>query len=185
MAEDELVAEAVRVLSDQLEAEAAATFPSKGQKVLLPGLYSWWADQAARDAIGAVLENQLPSLIYAGQAGAGTDADLKQRILSTHIGGRITRSTFRLTLASVLRHELGLELIASEKLSDKSEQTLTLWIKQHLSVAVFPYPDRSTLRKFEETVIQQLDAPLNLSKMHKGEVRRRLSDLRSEIRRGY
>jgi hypothetical protein len=181
--DDELVSEAVRVLSDSNEAECASSFPSKGQRVHLPGLYSWWADQAAREAIGAVLQTELPALIYAGQAGAGTAADLKQRILSTHIGGQITRSTFRLTLASVLRDELNLELLAPEKLSDESEQALTRWIKQHLLVAVFPYADRSTLRTFEADVIKRLDAPLNLSKMHKGNVRRRLSALRSEIRR--
>jgi hypothetical protein len=182
--DDELVSEAVRVLSASNHAESASSFPSRGQRALLPGLYSWWADQAAREAIGAVLKAEMPALIYAGQAGAGTGADLKQRILSTHIGGQITRSTFRLTLASVLRHELDLHLLAPEKLSDQSEQALTRWIKQHLSVAVFPYADRSTLRSFEEDVIRRLDAPLNLSKMQKGDVRRRLSALRSEIRLG-
>lgn len=181
---DELTAEAVRVLSDPNEAESASSFPSKGQQVLLPGLYSWWADPAARHAIGAVLQAEIPDLIYAGQAGAGTGADLKQRILSTHIGGRIARSTFRFTLASVLRDELNLELLAPNEITEESERALTRWIKQHLSVAVFPYADRSTLRRIEEGVLKRLDAPLNLSKMHKGDVRRRLSALRSEIRRG-
>ncbi|MGH2809829.1 MAG: DUF6884 domain-containing protein [Actinomycetota bacterium] len=180
----ELVQQAVEALTDPASAESAATFPSRGQKVGLPGLYSWWADEEGRRAIGEQLPADLPPLIYAGQAGAGTGADLKQRVLDTHIGGQINRSTFRLTLASLLTEQLGLELLGPEKMSPQSEERLTAWIKQHLSVAVFSYEDRPSLRAFEEQVIRQIDAPLNLAKMVRGDVRNQLTKLRGVIRKG-
>lgn len=180
----ELVRAAVETLTDKSQAESAATFPSRGQNVRAPGLYSWWADEGAREVIGEELQTEIPPLIYSGQAGAGTEADLRQRICSTHIGGRIVRSTFRFTLASLLRRRLALELIGPERMTDASEDRLTDWIKQHLSVAVFPCEDRSTLRLFEEVVIREIDAPLNLSKMGRGDVRTRLTELRRAIRTG-
>lgn len=182
--DEDSIDRAVGFLTDPANAESAATFPSRGQKVDLPGLYSWWADEHAREMIGGVLGATIPPLIYSGQAGAGTNADLKQRIMKTHIGGRITRSTFRLTLAAVLGEGIDLELIGPEELTLESEGRLTEWVKAHLSVAVFPYEDRSTLRAFEEKVIRRIDAPLNLSKMNRGDVRNRLTELRRAIRRG-
>lgn len=182
--DEDLVKRTVEFLSDPKNAESAATFPSPDQRVDLPGLYSWWADGHARETIGRSLQTTMPPLIYSGQAGAGTGAHLKQRILKTHIGGRIARSTFRMTLASVLREVIELELVGPETLTQGSEKQLTDWIKAHLSVAVFPYEDRSTLRVFEENVIRRIDAPLNLAKMVRGDIRKRLTELRRAIRSG-
>lgn len=99
-----LVESLAAALGDGRRAEPPASFPLDPNTASYPGLYSWWADDAARSTIAAQLGLAVPSLIYAGQAGAtrwpsGTksSATLKSRIRGNHIRGNASSSTFRLT----------------------------------------------------------------------------------------
>lgn len=178
-----LVREAVMFLSDSANAESAASFPSRGQKLDLPGLYSWWCDEPGMLQLSLGLGSPINrALIYAGQAGADTRADLEQRIIRTHLSGKIARSTFRLTLTAILRAILGLEIVEGE-LTSQSHQQLTAWMMEHLSVAVFPHEERKSLMAFEAEVIREIDAPLNLKKVIPTPTRAKLKLLRNHIRK--
>lgn len=154
-----------------------------------PGLYAWWADPAGLDLLSRPFGVTLPPLIYAGQAGASSirsrrpgNATLRSRIVSNHIRGNITSSTFRLTLASVLREPLALSTRASGGLERHANARLSAWIERHLSVGWCSCADRDVLAHLEATVLERLDPPLNLMGMPPTPVRRRLSQLRSALR---
>jgi len=150
------------------------------------GLYSWWVDGPGAHDLSAGLEIDLPAgRIYAGEAGAtrwpsGTPstATLRSRIESQHVGGNVYGSTFRLTLASILRPALGLVAAGRKKLADGGEERLSDWIRDHLIVAVHPYPNRDALEDLEHRVLGHLDPPLNLRGMRITPARTRLSVLR-------
>src|SRR5205085_102251 len=109
-------------------------------------LYSWWADDGGAVDLTAGLGQPVESgRIYAGQTGAtawpsgkGRLTTLRGRIGGNHLHGTIHGSTFRWTLAASLRIALQLNLAAPMKLSPKGEQAISRWIKDHLSVAVYP-----------------------------------------------
>jgi hypothetical protein len=58
------------------------------------------------------------------------------------------------------------------------EPALTSWMHEHLRVVAVPVADADTLDDLETTVLTELDPPLNLMKMSKTPIRRRLSELR-------
>jgi hypothetical protein len=126
--------------------------------------------------------------VYAGQAGAtawpsGTRrvATLRSRIGGNHIRGSVRGSTFRLTLAAVLRAPLELHVAGPRKLGSESEQRLTTWIQTHLEVAVHPFPDADRLGVLERSVLGLLDPPMNLEGMPWTSLRTRLSALRRDV----
>ncbi len=185
MTEKALVEWAVAQLSDPKLAAPAAAFPRDRREVDGPGLYSWWADEGGRAILGAPLGTVLPPLIYAGQSGATTRrarvervATLGSRIRTNHLGGNVKSSTFRKTLTSLLRDQLGLELVAPDRLDEASNRAVTVWIRQHLSVATVRVDDRAELIDLEEAVLARLDPPLNLMGMPTTPTRRRLTTLR-------
>lgn len=108
----------------------------------------------------------------------------QQEIRSQHIGGRVRSSTFRLTLAAILKPALVLELNGPKRLIPDSEQALTTWIRSHLSVAVHGYRDRDSLGALEDAVLDRLDPPLNLGGRPPTELRSRLTKLRRVIVQG-
>jgi hypothetical protein len=61
---------------------------------------------------------------------------------------------------------------------------LSAWMREHLSVAVYPYPNRDALADLEDRVLEVLDPPLNLEGMPPSTLRARLSALRSRLGRG-
>ena len=132
--------------------------------------------------LGTSLGVRLPALIYAGQAGAGEgSATLGSRIGGNHIGGNLKSSTFRRTLAALLRGPLALRLPLPNKLDAGSKARLNGWMWEHLSVALVAYPDRQTLAEVERLVLEALDPPLNLQHMERTALRARLSALRSSL----
>jgi hypothetical protein len=156
-----------------------------------PGLYAWWVDDAGAADLSRGLGLTLAAgRIYAGQAGAtkwpsgvaGTNT-LGSRIGSMHLGGKVRMSTFRWTLAAVLFDRLGVEVKAAMLLTPSSEQSLTEWMREHLSIAVHPHDDRDTLGGLEHAVLQNLDPPLNLGQLPPSPVRERLTVLRRRISR--
>jgi hypothetical protein len=98
-----------------------------------------------------------------------------------HLGQKIDFSTFRWTLAALLRASLKLQHVAPRRLAPVSESALTEWMLSHLMVVTVPYADRATLGAIEEAVLEALDPPLNLMGMHVTPVRGRLKQLRAVL----
>jgi len=156
-----------------------------------PGLYAWWVDEAGAAELSRGLGFKVaPGCIYAGQAGAtkwpsgkaGTNT-LGKLIGQMHLGGKVHGSTFRWTLASILFDQIEVQVQAGMVITGSSEQALTEWMREHLSIAVHPHDDRDTLGGLEHAMLERLDPPLNLGHMPSTPVRKRLSKLRGRISR--
>lgn len=65
-------------------------------------------------------------------SGTPSTATLRRRIESQHLRGNVYGSTFRLTLASILRAALGLAAVGRKRLADGGEAKLSDWIRDHL-----------------------------------------------------
>jgi hypothetical protein len=99
--------------------------------LMVPGLYSWWVDDQGAADLSRGLGLPVPGgLIYAGQAGAArwpsgkrTQGTLWGRDTGMHLGGAAEFSTFRRTLAAILRSVLGLDTEDDPKLSAGSAPT--------------------------------------------------------------
>jgi GIY-YIG catalytic domain len=150
-----------------------------------PGIYAWFIDVEGAEQLADGIELPVSEgLIYAGQAGAGrSHATLGSRVRGNHLGSDISGSTFRLTLASALRGQLALEPIGSGHMNRDGEGRLTSWMREHLMVSVFAYPDRSGLEAFETVVLERLDPPLNIAKRPPTSVRMELTILRRAFSR--
>jgi hypothetical protein len=137
-----------------------------------PGFYAWWAKPAnltdADPPIPAVYPpGSLPgwSLLYVGIAPkhpskTGVDRTIAARISKDHRGGNIGGSTFRQSLASILRTSLALSpKRGHERARLVDEAPLSRWIDATcaLTTAVTATPSR-----VEDDVIRTLGAPLNL-----------------------
>lgn len=133
-----------------------------------PGLYAWWAKPDrlgdARPAIPEVTAGAAGwSLLYVGIA---PNSPTSRRLLSTriardHSGGTIGNSTFRQSLASLLRDDLELQPMAGYDRSRlRDESSLTSWMNANcgLTWAVQPMP-----WKWERRVINTLLPPLSIS----------------------
>ena len=159
-----------------------------------PGLYNWFVDDDGAEALSEEFDVKIRAgLIYAGQTGATkwpsgkkTPKTLKERLINNHLKGKIRRSTFRLTLTAFLKQRLALISVANadRKLQPGCEDRLSHWIREHLSLSVYPYSDRDALLHLEEKVLTKLDPPLNLEKVPSSQLRRRLSALRKPFRMG-
>ncbi len=118
-------------------------------------------------------------MIYAGLAGATRERSGRRssntlwgRISGMHLGGKHEFSTLRLTLGSALVDALGWGGIDEVRLSE--------WMYAHLRVIAIQVADADMLGRLESAVLQELDPPLNLSKVGKTDVRRRLTELRRQ-----
>jgi hypothetical protein len=156
---DEETAAVVATLCDRGNATHAGRFVTRSD-TRHPGLYAWWVDDDGARVLSGTLGEPVVGLIYAGQAGATSSkaakesaATLYSRIKGQHIEGNARSSTFRMTLTALLRRPLGLELIQPRKLSLHSNEILTAWIREHLSVVTVACPDRATLRSLEQSVL--------------------------------
>ena len=168
---------------------SACGWPADLEQIDSPGMYAWWVDEAGAEMLGRGLEAELaPGRIYVGLTGATkwpsgstVRSTLRQRVGRNHIRGRIGGSTFRLTLASILRGELALRVTAKRTLEPTSESALTGWIARHLAVAVHPFPVADALADLERKVLARLDPPLNLDERPPSPVRDRLRELRRQL----
>ena len=172
-------ADLARLLSDPSRAlSPQELLGRRPQGLLAPGLYSWWVDdQGAADLSGGLGYPVPGGLIYAGQAGATrwpsgkrSQNTLWGRITGMHLGGAAEFSTFRRTLAAILRPVLGL--------SSEDDPQLSAWISTHLRVNAVPVPDADGLAETETAVLGALDPPLNLRGRPSSAIRARLAELR-------
>jgi hypothetical protein len=172
-------AELVRLLSEPSQALTPQELLRRGNSGLgVPGLYSWWADEQGAADLSRGLGLPITSgLIYAGQAGATRWPSGKRsrntlwgRITGMHLGAVAEFSTFRRTLAAILRPVLSL--------SSEDDPQLSAWINAHLRVSSAPVHDPDRLGMVEAGVLNVLDPPLNLSGRPPSAVRARLTQLR-------
>lgn len=82
--------------------------------------------------------------------------------------------------ARILRDQLDLTVASPKALAPKGEHVLTGWIREHLSVAVHPFPV-DPLGDLEHRVLARLDPPLNLDGMPASGIRLRLAELRRAL----
>jgi hypothetical protein len=175
------VAGLVAKLSNANSAQTPTDFlASGGSNLRSPGLYSWWIDEeGAADLQEGLDQPVAPGLLYAGLAGATRSGSgrkstntLWNRIRGMHLGGRHDFSTFRLSLGAILAN--------AQHEPEIDEDQLTTWMHQHLRVVTIPVQDADALNELETEVLQRLDPPLNLDKVEKNVLRRRLSELRRQ-----
>jgi hypothetical protein len=166
----------------------SSAFPLDRADAGRPGLYSWWADNDARDLISHALGVAAPELIYAGQAGAtrhpsGTPskATLASRIQANHVNGNASSSTFRLTISAILLQPLSLQMARPGQLNPDSNRKVSEWIRDHLQVAISPYDDRDSIAEVENATLDILDPLLNIRGRPATPARQRLTALRGRI----
>lgn len=185
LADSSEVTRLVEALRDPRTAELASTFPLDTVAMKQPGLYAWSVDAEGLRVLVEQLQTSLPSLIYAGLAGAmhwpsgkQSTTTLWSRVRTMHLRGNIRSSTFRQTLAALLVESLSLQVVGANRLTPASEQQLSGWMADHLRVAVQPYPDRETLGAMEQAILTKLDPPLNLKGMAPSPTRAAVADRR-------
>lgn len=188
LADSSEVTRLVEALRDPRTAEPASTFPRDTVAAKQPGLYAWWVDAEGLRVLVEQLQTSLPSLIYAGLAGAThwpsgkqSTTTLWSRVRTMHLRGNIRSSTFRQTLAALLVESLSLQVVGSNRLTPASEQQLSAWMADHLRVAVQPYPDKETLGAMERAILTRLDPPLNLDGMAPSPMRAAVADRRYHL----
>ncbi len=182
---------AVAGLTDSEAFRSPQGFPWGQADLSQPGLYAWSVDDhGARDLTRGSGQPVGAGLVYAGQAGAtawpsGTQpqSTLSSRIRGNHLRGRVTASTWRLSLAALLQEPLGLHVKHGE-LDDRSKTALTEWMEDRLRLAVHPAPDRDTLGALEHAVLARLDPPLNLDGMSSTPLRAVLTARRTALLAG-
>lgn len=178
LATDVSVSELMKSIQDPSRARPiSAILAAAGEGLRSAGLYSWWVDEKGASDLSAGLGLAVsPGLIYAGLAGAtrknGTPSSntLWGRIASMHLGRRHRVSTLRLSLGSTLARAKGWKAI--------DEEQLTLWMMSHLRVATVPVANADSLDDLESELLKVLDPPLNLMKVAKTPLRKRLAELR-------
>jgi hypothetical protein len=184
-------AEAVAAyLSDPSNAVSVREYAWDSAEVRRAGLYSWWVDGQGAAVLERSLGEALPSLIYAGQTGATSElarkpstATLRSRIHGNHLNGNAHGSTFRKTLSALLIEPLGLVVEGVDRLEPAANRRVSQWMRDHLSIAVFPFDDQEELGRIEATVLRLLDPPLNLNGVGPSTIRRRVSQLRRSLTR--
>jgi hypothetical protein len=146
-----------------------------------PGLYGWFVDPAgARDLNRSLKLPVRAGLIFVGQVGgsswqalADPVLNLRDHVERIQLHGRVRASTFRMTLATVLRDHL--------RMTSLEDPVLTSWMLEHLSVSAWPSESFGALRELEQVVVGELDPPLNVDHLPASEYRTRLSQMRSAL----
>lgn len=146
-----------------------------------PGLYAWFVDPVGARELNRCL--QLPvraGLLFVGQVGGSRwhpQADpaltLVGHVDRVQLHGRSRDSTFRTTLATVLRRRLSMTSLEDPRLTD--------WMLEHLSVSWWAEGEPVQLRDIEQAVVRELEPPLNVDRDPASEYRTRLGQLRSAM----
>ncbi|MEZ5125308.1 MAG: hypothetical protein R2826_03545 [Thermoleophilia bacterium] len=189
--DDEDVLKAIAALDEAPTVVTAREWPNGVASLDQPGLYAWFVDaDGAHDLAEGLGHDISAGRIYVGQAGATrwpsgkpSDNTLGTRIDQMHLHGKVRMSTFRWTLASMLFAQLDVQVQDSMAITESSELALTEWMREHLSLAIYPHDHRDTLENLERQVLAWLDPPLNLRHMAVTPARERLTQLRRRIAR--
>lgn len=132
-----------------------------------PGIYAWWVEpKRLEDAEPRIPEVPAGvdgwSLLYCGIApnSPTSGRHLAARIARDHSNGSIGSSTFRQSLAALLRDTLDLQPLAGyDRSRIRNERPLTVWMTAHcgLTWAMQPAP-----WEWEAQVIEALRPPLSI-----------------------
>jgi hypothetical protein len=133
----------------------------------LPGLYAWWQTKGSIPEVPHVphSEDEELGLLYVGISPSSSSSaqTLQGRVYGNHLSGNVGSSTFRLTLAALLRVELGLTPRShGTKIVLPADQNpaLSAWQDEHLAVSWVVRPDPWEV---ESDVIAWMAPPLNLA----------------------
>lgn len=151
----------------------------------LPGLYAFHGDQTAWSSLGLVPDFDGQPL-YVGKA----ERSLNSRDVGTHFApGKTGSSTVRRSLAALLVDDLHLVAVprnqakpdgsANFGLDGASDERLSIWMEERLSLSTWIKPDGVVLDEVETEVVVRLRPPLNLAKV--GEARGRLREARKRM----
>lgn len=152
-----------------------------------PGLYAFYGDDRAWAEL-RLSPAFVGQPLYVGKA----ERSLNGRDVGTHFAvGKTGSSTVRRSLAALLVEELALVAVprnlakpdgsANFGLDAASEDALSRWMEQRLSLATWSKPAGADLDEIETAVVRRLRPPLNLDKVGEAratlrEARRRMAD---------
>ncbi|MCW2769031.1 MAG: hypothetical protein JWR27_464 [Aeromicrobium sp.] len=146
-----------------------------------PGLYGWFVDAVGARELNRCLQLPVrPGLVFVGQVGGSSwhslcdpVLNLRDHVERVHLHGGARASTFRMTLATVLRVHL--------QMTSLEDPRLTEWMLQHLSVTWWAGADPCELRELAQRVVGELDPPLNVDHLPVTAYRARLNQMRSAL----
>lgn len=157
-----------RLLHPSTLADATSVLARPSAAPSASGIYAWYFDQVPpsvpTDGCHRLGESWL---LYVGispkkpsSAGKESKQNLQKR-LSNHYSGNASGSTLRLTLGSLLREELGIELRETRGrwTFGEGEEVLSAWMAGHARVSWVTDPQPWIL---EDHLIETLSLPLNL-----------------------
>ncbi|MEM6635417.1 MAG: GIY-YIG nuclease family protein [Pseudomonadota bacterium] len=137
------------------------------------GLYGWWFDGALPEVPRAgCREFEGRQLLYIGIAPPkdrpirpGSATPVKRRLWRNHLRGTVRSSTLRLSLAALLKDQLGFEFYRDAgdrvRMTKDHEERLTAWIEGHAGISVAHHDAPWQL---EEALVRNgPPLPLNLS----------------------
>jgi len=140
---------------------------------IIHGLYGWWFDSALpKVPRGGCLELDGKHLLYIGIAPPkdrppkpGSATPVKKRLWRNHLRGSVRSSTLRLSLAALLKDQLGFEFYRDAgdrvRMTEDHEENLTAWIEEHAGISVVHHDAPGQL---EEALVRNgPPLPLNLS----------------------
>lgn len=154
-------------------ARAVSTLPQS------PGLYGWVIDPAGAKVLNRCLKLPVrPGVVFVGVVGGShwhsmvdPVLNLRDHIDRVQLHGRTRASTFRMTLATVLREHLGMTTLEDRKLTE--------WMLEHLSVVVWTSDDVDSLHRVLQVVVGEIAPPLNVDQLPATEYRARLQQMRA------
>jgi hypothetical protein len=177
-----------QVISAALESLAGIRHAHADAVLLVPkepGLYAFYGDDRAwaQLRLSPAFDGQP---LYVGKA----ERSLNGRDVGTHFAaGKTGSSTVRRSLAALLVDELALVAVprnlakpdgsANFGLDVASEDSLSSWMEQRLSLATWRKQEGANLDETETAVVRRLRPPLNLDKV--GEPRSRLREARRHM----
>ena len=143
------------------------------------GLFAWHVDTDGARLLNRSL--MLPvgrGVLHVGHAGAGGVAPdpartVRHLVQDVQLAGRSRGSTFRASLATILREPLGLSTL--------DDPVLTAWMREHLRITTWAVLEASSLAALWHRVVQRLEPPLNIDHLRAAEMRRRLGQLRAAV----
>lgn len=117
----------------------ARDWPADLKGLDTPGLYAWFVDRSGvRELTTGYGVAIRVGLAYIGEAGVGTEADLRERVECHLWKCTVRRSTLRRTLTCGLLQQRGWKVVAHRTLASGFEQQLSDWMASHLRVRGSP-----------------------------------------------
>jgi hypothetical protein len=169
-----------------LSTSDARRSPADGGLPEKAGFYAWWSSAGAIAGVPLVPHPMEPTLglFYVGisPANATSKQSVRTRVINSHLSGNLGSSTFRLTLAALLRQPLDLhpEMRTTKVVLPPAENTsLSGWQATHLRLTWCVCADPWTI---EHQVIQKMQPPLNLAANAQHPFHRTLTEARRALR---